>query len=194
MSGIPCLARGRLVGDEQIFLPNGVLGVSALFRFFRVTGHEGTRNMRRLLIFVLLTIGLMLPAASAQAATTIQRDIPFEATIEACGETITLSGTLIGIFTEQPLDGGGFLLTFHFQPQGVAGTSSSGIVYHATGLTRDTTVFVPSGGLTDTFVNRFHIVGTSGASTFYVKETSHLTVTPDGKISVSVDNFSMECV
>ena len=150
----------------------------------------------RLRIFGLisLTAALILPTAAAQAATTIQKDIPFEDTIEGCGPTITLSGTLIGIFTEQELNGGGFLVTFHFQPQGVTGTSSSGVAYHGTGLTRETTVLVPSGGLTDTFINRFHIVGTAGAPTFYVKETVHLTVSPTGEILASVDNASEECV
>ena len=150
--------------------------------------------MRKLLLFVGLTVGLVLAAAPAEAATTVERNISFETTIDECGETITLSGTLIGVFTEQPLPNGGFLVTFHFQPQGVTGTSSSGVTYHATGLTRDTTVSVPSGGLTDTFVNRFHIVGTGGALTYYVKETIHLTVSPTGEITASVDNFSEECV
>jgi hypothetical protein len=150
--------------------------------------------MKRLALLVILTAALVLPAATAQAATTIEKNIPFEATIDECGETITLSGTLIGIFTEQALPGGGFLVTFHFQPQGVTGTSTSGVVYHATGLTRETTVQVPSGGLTDTFINRFHIVGTGGAPTFYVKETLHLTVSPTGEIRASVDNASEECV
>ena len=150
--------------------------------------------MRKLLLFVGLTVGLVLAAAPAEAATTVERSISFETTIDECGETITLSGTLIGIFTEQPLPNGGFLVTFHFQPQGVTGTSSSGVTYHATGLTRDTTVSVPSGGLTDTFVNRFHIVGTIGALTYYVKDTIHLTVSPTGEITASVDNFSEECV
>ena len=150
--------------------------------------------MKRLALLVTLTAALVLPAAAAQAATTIEKNIPFEATIDECGETITLSGTLIGIFTEQALGGGGFLVTFHFQPQGVTGTSSSGVVYHATGLTRETTVQVPSGGLTDTFINRFHIVGTGGAPTFYVKDTVHLTVSPTGEIRASVDNASEECV
>lgn len=109
-----------------------------------------------------LVVGLALPAASARASTTVVKNIPFSATIEGCGDTITLSGRLLGVFTEQQLGGGGFLLTFHFQPQGVSGTSSSGVPYHATGLTRETTIFVPSGGFTDTFVNRFHIVGTRG--------------------------------
>jgi hypothetical protein len=150
--------------------------------------------MKRLALLVTLTAALVLPAAAAQAATTIEKNIPFEATIDQCGETITLSGTLIGIFTEQALGGGGFLVTFHFQPQGLTGTSSSGVVYHGTGLTRETTVLVPSGGLTDTFINRFHIVGTGGAPTYYVKETVHLTVSPTGDIRASVDNVSEECV
>jgi hypothetical protein len=150
--------------------------------------------MRRILVLFTLVAALVVPAATAHAATTIEKNIPFEATLQQCGETITLSGTLIGIFTEQALGRGGFLLTFHFQPQGVSGTSSSGVPYHATGLTRDTTVLVPSGGFTDTFVNRFHIVGTRGAPTYYVKETLHITVTPTGEITASVDNFSLECV
>jgi hypothetical protein len=72
--------------------------------------------------------------------------------------------------------------------------SPSGAPYHATGLTRDTTVFVPSGGLTETFVNRFHIVGTMGAPTYYVKTTFHITVTPSGDVAVELENFSEECV
>jgi hypothetical protein len=155
---------------------------------------ERIGTMRKLLVFMCLAVGLVLPAAPAYAATTVEKDIPFEATIE-CGETtITLAGTLVGIFTEQPLDGGGFLVTFHFQPQGVTGTSDSGVTYHATGLTRETTVFVPTGGLTDTFINRFHIVGTAGAPTYSVKDTIHLTVSPTGEITAEVDNSSAECV
>jgi hypothetical protein len=149
--------------------------------------------MKKLALLVCLTAGLVLPAATAQAATTVEK-IPFDSTFDACGETITLSGTLLAIFTEQPLPGDGLLVTFHFQPQGVTGTSTSGVVYHATGLTRDTTVQVPSGGLTDTFINRFHIVATAGGPTYYVKDTVHFTVSPTGEIRASVEFFSEECV
>jgi hypothetical protein len=149
--------------------------------------------MKKLALLVTLIAGLVLPAATAQAATTTEK-MQFESTVEACGETITLSGTLIAILTEQPLRGGGFLATVHFQPQGVTGTSSSGVVYHATGLTRETTVQVPSGGLTDTFINRFHIVATAGGPTFYVKETVHFTVSPTGEIRAFVEFASEKCV
>jgi hypothetical protein len=151
--------------------------------------------MKKLLMLVMLVIAFAVPAGTGTAqATTVVRDIPFDATIDACGETITLSGTLIGIFTEQPLHEGGLVLTFHFQPQGISGTSSSGAAYHGTGLTRETTVVLPSGGFTDTFVNRFHVVGTAGAPTYAVKDTVHITVTPAGEITASVAESSVECV
>jgi hypothetical protein len=140
-----------------------------------------------------LVVGLALPVATAQATTTVEK-FPFNVTLTECGETITLSGTLLGVVTVQDLGDDGLLLTFHAQPQGVSGTSSSGVPYHATGLTRATTVFVPSGGLTETFVNRFHIVGTMGAPTFYVKTTFHITVTPSGDVAVEFEKFSEECV
>jgi hypothetical protein len=149
--------------------------------------------MKKLTLLITAVLASLVLASSAAADTTVVKDIPFQTTITGCGDTITLSGTLIGIFTEQELGDGGFLLTFHFQPQGLSGTSSTGVPYHGTGLTRDTTVFVPSGGFTETFVNRFHIVGTMGAPTYYVKETFHITVTPTGEIAVLFDNFSLEC-
>jgi len=147
--------------------------------------------MRKILMCLGIAAGLVLAGSPAEAATTVERGMSFEATLEECGEIITLSGTVAGIFTEQALGDSGFLLTFHFQPQGVTGTSSSRAIYHGTGLGRETIVVVPSGGVVDTFINRFHIVGTGGAPTFYVRETVHLTVTPSGEITASVDNFSL---
>ena len=95
-----------------------------------------------------LGVGLALTVSPAEAATNFQRNVPFEATIDDCGETITLFGSLIATFTEQRLGGGGLLITSHFQPQGVRGSSSSGAIYHATGMTRTTEVYVSSGGST----------------------------------------------
>ncbi len=149
--------------------------------------------VNKVVFVVCLAAGLLLLAAPAQAATTVEKNIPFNATINACGETITLAGTLMFVLTVQPMHGGGILLTSHFQPQGVAGTSSSGVPYHATGLTRETIVVVPAGGTIDTFINRFHIVGTRGAPTYYVKETVHLTLSPTGAIKAYVNNFSLQC-
>lgn len=146
----------------------------------------------RLAVFLLLA-SLAVPAAAAGAGTTVEKT-PFDLTFEACGESISLSGTLLTIIHEQPLANGGSLFTIHFQPQGLSGTSSSGVPYHGTGLTRETDVVAPSGGFTATFVNRFHIVGTRDSPTYYVKGTAHVTVTPAGTVTVDFGNFSEECV
>jgi hypothetical protein len=149
--------------------------------------------MKKLVSFVLLTIGLVAgPVSPADAATSVEK-VPFDTTLEACGQTISLSGTLLVTSTVQQLHHGGFLVAEHFQPQGIRGTSTSGATYHATGLTRDITVSVPSGGASSTHINRFHIVGTAGAPSFSVKETVHTTVSASGDVRVSIDHFSETC-
>lgn len=192
-------ATGRLtlVSDRLTLVSPGLLAGWSLAAHSSFGGSSSTERgrgtMRRFALGIALIVASLAFASSAAATTTVEKDIPFAATISGCGDTISLSGTLVGIFTEQPLAGGGFLVTFHFQPQGVSGTSSSGVPYHATGLTRETTVYVPSGGITDTFVNRFHIVGTMGAPTYYVKDTFHITITAAGEITALVENSSLEC-
>jgi hypothetical protein len=149
--------------------------------------------MRMTALVLVIVAAFALSATPAQATTTVVKDIPFDATIGGCGATITLSGTLQGVFTEQTLGAGGFEIAYHIHPQGVNGVSSDGANYKGTGGTRETTIFTPSGGLVDTYVNRFHIVGTGQAPSYYVKETFHLTVTPAGAISAFFDHFSLDC-
>lgn len=150
--------------------------------------------MKRTLAGCLLTLGLLTaPLASASASTSVQK-VHFETTLDACGESIFLSGPLLFTITEQQLHNGGSLFAFHAQPQGIRGTSSSGATYHANGLTRDISVVVPHGGFTETFINRFHIVGTAGAPTYYVRETTHITVSASGDVRVSIDNYRETCM
>jgi hypothetical protein len=66
-------------------------------------------------------------------------------------------------------------------------------VFHAVGLTRDVSVTSPPGGFTETFVNRFHIQATGGAQSFLVTELFHITVTADGTVRATIDNFSSTC-
>jgi hypothetical protein len=149
--------------------------------------------MRKLAGAAVVAVALAAAASLAHAATTITRDIPFTADV-VCGETIHLDGTIMGVFTETATPSGGLIVSFHFQPQGLTGVGSvSGRTYHGTGLTRETTVFSPPGGFTDTFINRFHIVGTGGNASLYETTTAHVTVAPNGQITVSFDNSSSTC-
>jgi hypothetical protein len=149
--------------------------------------------MRKLVAVIMPVVVALVIASPASAATTTET-FPFETTITDCGNTVHISGQLLAIFTVTQTPSGGFLFAAHFVPQGIKGTDEFGRLYIGTGLTRDISVITPAGGATFTFVNRFHIVGTMGAPTFYVKETIHFTVTPSGEVVADIDNFSAECV
>jgi hypothetical protein len=69
----------------------------------------------------------------------------------------------------------------------------TGTVFHATGLTRDLIVNSPPGGSTETFVNEFHLQATGGAESYIETELIHVTVTPDGTVTVFFDNFASAC-
>jgi hypothetical protein len=149
--------------------------------------------MRRLLV-ILVAVGALAAPLSAQAGTTVEKQ-SFDATFEICnGDLIHLSGTLLAVFSETATPSGGEVLAFHFQPQGVSGVDLvTGTVFRATGLTRDLIVNSPPGGSTETFVNRFHIQATGGAQSYIITELFHVTVTPNGTVTVFFDNFASTC-
>ena len=149
--------------------------------------------MKRVLVILAVFAGAVL-AAGAGAATTVERQT-FDATFPVCnGDLIHVSGPLLVTTTETSTPSGGLTLAMHFQPQGVTGVDlSTGTVFHATGLTRDLTVFSPPGGYTETSVNQFHIQATGGAQSYIVTDLFHVTVSPDGTVRSFFDNFSATC-
>lgn len=149
--------------------------------------------MRRLLV-ILVAVGALAAPLGAQAGTTVEKQ-SFDATFPICnGDLIHLSGALLAVFSETATPSGGEVLAFHFQPQGVKGVDLvTGTVFNATGLTRDLIVNSPSGGSTETFVNRFHIQATGGAQSYIITELFHVTVTPNGTVTVFFDNFASTC-
>ena len=149
--------------------------------------------MRKVLVLLITIAALAMPLAAQASATT--EKVPFDANVTACnGDVIHISGTLLSIFTETTTPSGGFIVSSHFQPQGIMGVDlTTGTRYVATGLTRDIVVTSPSGGSTETFVNRFHIQATSGAESFIVSEVFHITVNANGDVTAFVDNFSSTC-
>lgn len=149
--------------------------------------------MRRLLV-ILAVVGALAAPVSMQASTTVEQ-VTFEDTFLLCnGDPIHLSGTLLAVFSETATPSGGEVLAFHFQPQGLTGVDLvTGTVFQATGLTRDLIVNSPPGGSTETFVNRFHVQATGGAESYIVSGLFHVTVTPDGTVTVFFDNFTSTC-
>jgi hypothetical protein len=144
--------------------------------------------------FILSVLAVVPLAFSPAAAAQVVRDtFPFDTTITNCGNTIHISGNVVATFHFVEKPNGGFLATAHFVPRQVRGTDEFGRRYIANGLTRDTFIVTPRGGLVSTFINRFHIVGTRDAPTYYVKETFHVTITPAGKLTADVARFSVTC-
>ena len=163
--------------------------------------HKGKTVMTRksvttLLASVMVTL-LAAPAANAGATTeTSQQKIPVTlfAFLDCTGELVEVSGNL-HVVTHETINGKRATFTSHFQPMGLQGYGTvSGSMYNATGVTRQ----VNSLSLTDvqqtfTFVNRYHFVGTGGAASFFVKQTSHITVNANGEVTSQVDNFDSSC-
>jgi hypothetical protein len=149
--------------------------------------------MTRVLVILGVLLALAVPV-SAPAATTVQKQT-FDTTFPICnGDLVHLTGTLLVTMSDTTTPSGGEVIAVHFQPQGVTGVDLvTGTVFHATGLTRDLIVVSPSGGSTETFVNRFHIQATGGAQSFIITELFHVTVTPDGTVRVLFDNVSSTC-
>lgn len=80
----------------------------------------------------------------------------------------------------------------HFQPQGISGTGlTTGDKYQATGVTQQE--FNATAGLTQKFINNFRMIGQGPGNNFLVHETFHVTITPNGDVTSTVDNFSVEC-
>jgi hypothetical protein len=108
------------------------------------------------------------------------------------GENVTLSGVLHDLF-HVTVNGNRFVLKFHDQPQGISGVGEiSGDVYHATGVTQETTT---TGiiGVTDNFVNNFKIIGQRPGNNFLVHENLHVTVNANGTLTVLRDHVTAEC-
>jgi hypothetical protein len=153
--------------------------------------------LRRLLISLAVGACSLLAITSASATATTEK-IPFDFVLapeEACGEAIHLSGTLLAEFSFTESSGGNVEIGFHFNPQGITGVGqTSGATYHATGVTLGTTTIKAKGGISDTFVNSFKIIGEGSAPNFLETDVVHLTVNAKGVVTATVEKSTIRCV
>jgi hypothetical protein len=154
--------------------------------------------LRRLgsILLAVVASGL-LAVTSASAAATTQR-IPFDVVLapeEACGEAIHLTGTLLAQLTFTESLAGNVEIGFHFSPQGVTGVGlTTGTIYHATGGTLGTRTIRTRGGISDTFVNNFKIIGEGSTQNFLETDVIHVTVNAKGQVTASVEQSILRCV
>ena len=153
--------------------------------------------LRRLLISLAVGACSLLAITSASATATTEK-IPFDFVLapeEACGEAIHLSGTLLAQFSFTETSGGNVEIGFHFNPQGITGVGlTSGATYHATGETLGTTTIRATGGISDTFVNNFKIIGEGSALNFLETDVIHVTVNANGVVTATGEKSMIRCV
>ena len=153
--------------------------------------------LRRPIVLLAVVASGLLAATSAPASADTEK-IPFDFVLapeEACGEAIHLSGTLLAVFSFTESSSGNVQVGFHFNPQGITGTGlTTGATYHATGVTRGTTTTTAKGGISDTFVNSFKIIGDGSAPNFLETDVIHVTVNANGDVTASVEQSIIRCV
>jgi hypothetical protein len=153
--------------------------------------------LRLLSIFVFFVASGLLAATSA-SANAVTEKIDFDVVLapeDACGEAIHLSGTLLAEFSFTESSGGNVEIGFHFNPQGITGVGlTSGATYHATGETLGTTTVKAKGGISDTFVNNFKIIGEGATPNLLETDVVHLTVNAKGVVTASVDQSMIRCI
>ena len=156
------------------------------------------RKLIRIVTLVVLTLAVSAVPANAAVqvndTTEISLTVFVPCALGDLGEVVDLAGPLHTLVT-YTINGNNISGKFHFQPQGITGTGeTSGDKYHATGEIQETfTSKLQNGHATLTFVNNFKIIGQGPGNNYLVHEDHHFTVNADGTMTVSHDNFSVDC-
>jgi hypothetical protein len=145
-------------------------------------------------------LALVFVATSANAAVQVNTaiDISLQVFVPCAaggaGEIVDLSGPL-HVLMSFTINGNNVSGVQHFQPQGISGTGeTTGAKYQATGVTSTTfQQSLQNGQASETFINRFDIIGQGPGNNFRVHETAHITINANGTVTVNFDNFNVEC-
>jgi|SRR6516164_3546133 len=139
-----------------------------------------------------LFAALLLVAVNAAASVIVNVDVPISgAVINPCnGETVTFSG--VDHFTiHVTFDGaGGFHADSHDNIH-ITGTGSLGNSYE--GNQEDNNPFNAKVGLESTFGLTFSEISKGSAPNFEVHILEHITVNPNGTVTVFFSNFTANC-
>ena len=120
-------------------------------------------------------------------------DITLSADIYCTGEFVDLEGTL-HVLSHITITGNQVIVKSHYQPQGISGTSSSGVKYQATGVTQDVSKgSLVNGVFSYTYINNFRIIGQGPGNNLLIQSVLRFKVTADGEFIVLVEKSSIDC-
>ena len=156
-----------------------------------------TSISRMMMCVVAVLATLIVPGHAAveeNDTTDINLTVFIPCAAGGAGEVVDLAGPLHTLVT-LTINGNNASGFFHFQPQGISGTGeTTGAKYQATGVTQESfKSSLQNGQANMTYVNNFRIIGQGPGNNYLVHETLHITVNAAGTVTVSHDNFSVDC-
>ena len=138
------------------------------------------------------------PSSGAQSSNYVE-SLPFESVLfvpcgnGGAGEEVSLTGSLK--FVEEIIyNDHGFTFNYHVIAQGITGVGlTTGENYHASGGNNGTITgeFGEVGQYTRLFIDQLRIIGQN--SVFTVMYKTKVTITPDGKITTSIEEEKVDC-
>lgn len=157
-------------------------------------------TMKSVVKMILLgtAIAILISPANAAVLSNTSNDITLSVFVPCAaggaGELVDLSGPLHTLLTFTIINNNASGV-IHFQPHGISGIGeTTGLKYQATGVTSTSFKFsLQNGQVTQTFINRFDIIGQGPGNNFGIQETAHITLNADGTVTVFFDNFRVEC-
>ncbi len=145
-----------------------------------------------MLLAAVMTMALILPAAQAAVVANEKIPVSFFVTNACTGDIIKVSGTLHVSLALTDDGAGGFHVKEHSNIQdGSAIGFPSGLNYRWIN-TRDFEFNVKKGMETALTVNS-ELISQGSADNIVLHAVEHITVNPDGTVTVDFDKFSIEC-
>ena len=138
--------------------------------------------------------------SSRATVSSTEEIVPYDQTLfvpcgnGGAGEEVALTGSL-KIFENIVYNNHGFTLNYHVIAQGITGVGlSTGEKFQASGGNKGTITgeFGEEGRYSRVFIQQLRIIGQN--SVFKVTYKTKITITPDGNVTTSIEDETIDCI
>jgi hypothetical protein len=159
-----------------------------------------SKRIAFLLSFLLFSAVILAPvrSASAQADHTTTNFVePFDIVVSAAdgcsGEDVHVFGIILGTMQTTIDPNGGQHVSIQFQPFLIGEGETTGQVYLPKGPAHVTSLVAPSGTTVFAATNVTRLIGVGSTANLILTEHIHLTINPDGTVTVDRDDATFAC-
>jgi hypothetical protein len=132
-------------------------------------------------------------SAPSFAASASPQFFPFNfPAFPACTELVDVTGVFHPVFRTHSDGNGGFHFKGHFNATGIGIGLTSGAIYNWNdAINAEDNFRAPQ----ETFTSQqsLELIGRSQADNFRLRFLFHVTVTPNGVVNITADNFTVDC-